>query len=137
MLKNFFLIAVNVFVILSLFLSCSKSDDDANDNTTKETYEIEYRINGLNSNFTEISYTDSNGKPRVFNNISEFMDDSKKTTISSKPFTCRITARVLNETSERMNYSLIIVVDGVVKKIVNANTPAWTLSTSEAEYTYE
>ena len=28
MLKNFFLIAVNVFVILSLFLSCSKSDDD-------------------------------------------------------------------------------------------------------------
>jgi hypothetical protein len=124
-------VVINV-LLLTLLFSCSKSENTYVN--PPSSYEVEYQIDSPNIYITQVTYTNSNGSPLSVTDLSTFTNGKKKISVTNKPFTASIITAINNTSASAINYSLIISVDGVVKKFVNAQAPPMATSTATAEY---
>jgi len=99
---------------------------------------VEYRIVPMSNAFTKITYNDSASTAIVITDPIQFPDGSKTVSVSAIPFTAKITTEVNNTSQAPINFDLLILVDGKVKKSVTASAPAMTpLTVTSAEYTIQ
>ena len=122
-----------LLVLLSFALlaaSCKKNSD-----TPSTT--VEYQITPMNNYFTQITYTDKTGNDMIITDPTLFVNGSKTISITEKPFTARIEAKINNTSVTSINYTLVISVNGEVKKYQNVSAPAAGMNTSSIEYTME
>jgi hypothetical protein len=117
-------------LMAGIAFSCSKSN---NNNTT--THNVEYRVLNANKTITQLEYNDANGNS-VHGDLSTQTDALWSKTISTHSnFHAELKVDFNNTTSATINYTLVILVDGVVK-----NSQAGQVATqgiSEASVDYE
>ena len=136
MKKNYLTLLLIVFAISCTFFSCKKDNPQPGNNSglTK----VEYQIDTISNSFVNITYTDSTGTPVVLTHASQFPGGLKTIYVSSKPFTAKITTEVNNQTNTPLHYSLVILVDGISKKVVADTALSYTTSTiTSAQYTIQ
>ena len=99
---------------------------------------VEYRIVPMNNAFTKITYNDSLGAAVVKTDPTQFPNGSKTVSISATPFTAKITTEINNTGVTTIEFKLIILVDGQIKKLAEGIAPAMTpLTVTSAEYIVE
>jgi hypothetical protein len=130
-MKKIRLIVVLSYLTLISSLSCSKSENTVN---KPSSYEVEYQIDSPSIYITQVTYTDSNGSPLSVTDLSTFTNGKKKISVTNKPFTANITTNINNTSQQTINYSLIISVDGVLKRYVNTQAPPIQTSSASAEF---
>ena len=113
-----------VFLILTLILSCS--DDDTSSNQAQAaSREVEYKLTVSSPLLTRLSYANAAGAvvnaPDELNNVTTW---SKKVEIPAGTYT----ARLQFEANTTIQYSMEILIDGVVK---NSRTGT---ATGESDY---
>jgi hypothetical protein len=123
------------FCMLAAFLmtglaSCKK--DQASAATT-----IEYLITPMNPYFTSIKYTNESGSTVTITDPSLFTNGSKTISVTNKPFTAKMETSVYNSGLATEAFSLVIKVNGEVKKITQAVAPVTVTVNNSAEYTVQ
>src|SRR6478609_5942821 len=74
----------------------------------------------MSNAFTKITYNDSLGAAIVITDPTQFPNGSKTVSISAVPFTATITTEINNTSVATIDFKLVILVDGQVKKLVES-----------------
>ena len=89
----------------------------------------------MSNAFTKITYNDSLGAAIVITDPTQFPNGSKTISISAVPFTATITTEINNTSVATIDFKLVILVDGQVKKLVESTAPAMApLTVTSTEY---
>ena len=115
-------IALSTVLILN---SCNKSITSppaANIPLTKQhdAFEVEYRISPVPGYLASIIYADSTGNQVTIYNPAEFVNGSKKITVSGH-FNAFLSTKIFNVSGTTVNFSMTIYVDGEIKENTNCS----------------
>jgi hypothetical protein len=127
MKKNHILLFLTIIIIVANY-ACKK------DSNSSSTTTIEYQITPMNLYFTQIKYNDNTGNQITITDPSQFTNGTKSISISAKPFDAKLETTINNTTAATINYSLVILVNGVTNKIVSVSAPPNSITTNSAEY---
>lgn len=120
------------------FTSCSKKDKDTPGNTS---FEIKYEISPIDpihhNWITSVTYTNETGNETTVNDLSAFQNGILKVTVAQKPFNAYISVAMNNTSSQELNYTIVILVNGEVKKTGPVNAPPMSLSIASLQYTVQ
>ncbi len=127
-LKRAFYFLMMTFLLL-VISSCKKNSDKSSSTT------LEYKISPMNRYFTTIKYNDNTGNSVMITDPSQFSTGVKDISISVKPFDAKLETQINNTTAQAISYTLAILVDGQVVKLIQASGPAMQTSSGSVEYT--
>ena len=112
-------------------LSCEKNSEEV------IFTEVEYGILGMDDYISSITYTDASGNPIVTDDKTQFVNGSKKLSVSTKPFTARMELIIYNNTSETKSYTIGILVNGEPKAIKSVYCAPFDYGFGEVEFTVQ
>jgi len=99
--------------------------------------EVEYGILGLDEQIVSITYNDASGNPVVVDDPSQFVNGSKKLSVSTKPFTAKMALLINNTTNDEKSYTIGILVNGDVMAIKNVYCSPSGMALGEVEFTVQ
>jgi hypothetical protein len=120
-------------LIACFILSCSKN----NNNNPPSAHKVEYRVLNANKTITQLEYNDSTGNS-VHGDLSAQTNALWSKTIGAPAhFHAELKVDFNNTTNATVNYTLIILFDGVVKDSQAGQVPAQGITEGSAEYESE
>ncbi|MEQ7801813.1 hypothetical protein ABDJ41_18605 [Pedobacter sp. ASV1-7] len=108
-------------LVMTVNFSCKKDNDEAGEKP--KTIEVEYKIDRPNPYFVEISYSNEANNMITLRDITELSNGSKTISITKRPYTAKLTTILNNTSNQKINYNLIILVDGEIKKVSPVDAP--------------
>ncbi|HZZ74591.1 MAG TPA: hypothetical protein VFE04_01615, partial [Puia sp.] len=119
--------------IACFVLSCSKN----NDNNPPATHSVEYRVLNANKTITQLEYNDSTGNS-VHGDLSTQTNALWSKTIGAPShFHAELKVDFNNTTNATVNYTLVILFDGVVKDSQTGQVPAQGMSQGAVDFESE
>jgi len=131
-MKNSTILFSCLFALVSIIgFSCKKEAEEI------IFTEVEYGILDIDESIVSITYIDASGNPVVIDDLSQFVNGSKKISVSTKPFTARLELLINNTTNNEKSYTLGILVNGDVVAIKPVYCPSSGMALGEVEFTIQ
>jgi len=128
-MKNSTILSICLIAMVSIIgLSCEKNSEEV------KFMEVEYGILPLDEHISSITYIDASGKPVVTDDRAEFVNGSKKLSVSAKSFTATMEVLINNTTQDEKRYIIGILVDGDVRAFENVTCPPNAMALGKVEY---
>ncbi len=131
-MKNSTILTSCLIALVSIIgFSCEKNSEEV------KFIEVEYGILAIDEHIISITYNDASGNPVVVDDPSQFVNGSKKLSVSARPFTARMELLINNTTSASKSYTIGILVNGEPKAINAVHCSASGMAVGEVEFTIQ